>query len=288
MAPVRIDDSLDVSYSDAVSFLCRCRYYNPHKKMHSLKAQIVCTWRGEIVCVDYHNMPSPTLRRGMPGGRHDTYYWRVSTAEALRDLTLRPHQRILGDTGYPRVDEDGNVIMIIPEKMSVLRNIPPEHAESRDARKHRNYTIGSVRVVVEGVFGAVKNLWTLYGRKAIGSIEHDQHARGFAVACALYSSVSTPQQVFPGRRLDEPRSPMQRLGARRAVRRQPTGYSGRGRTRGCNPRWWSVRGRAHGCRRRVTYMITQVQDDSILVWPLRLAFFIIVRVICESFPQVVK
>ena len=197
MAPVLIDDSLDVSYSDAVSFLCRCRYYNPHKKMHSLKAQIVCTWRGEIVCVDYHNMPSPTLRRGMPGGRHDTYYWRVSTAEALRDLTLRPHQRILGDTGYPRVDEDGNVIMIIPEKMSVLRNIPPEHAMSRDARKHRNYTIGSVRVVVEGVFGAVKNLWTLYGRKAIGSIEHDQHARGFAVACALYNLLCRLRNKWP-------------------------------------------------------------------------------------------
>ena len=169
-------------------------FYNNHKKMHSIKAQLVCTWRGEIVCVDYHDMECCDVRRGMPGGRHDTYYYANSLAEAHRKRTFEAHHRLLGDTGYPEFDEDRNVIMVIPDKLNAISSFTDN---SQEVRKARNLKIGSVRVVVEGVIGAVKNLWSLYARKAPGATNLRQHARGFAVGCAMFNLLCRLRKTWP-------------------------------------------------------------------------------------------
>jgi hypothetical protein len=166
------------------------------KKIHSIKVLCACDWKGRILFYDVHgqlplsaatSMRDPLRGRieGVayrPGQLSDQLHWNASALSyygGLGKLDQRRH-RGMSDAGFKSSG------LLMPMDMGDYKKLEAMGGDVEYC-KRVDRSIAEVRVIIEGVFGALKNAWPLFRAKLHARANRDKHGRQLQAALHLFN-----------------------------------------------------------------------------------------------------
>ena len=179
------------------------RLYCVHKRIHSIKAQVVVSARGKPLHVDVHGMlPIHVMRqrrfgpaKGVssfekrPGSMPDTTQFDSSQLSQLLRRNASTGVLGLGDNGYARRQ------VLKPTNKHEDRVLEKLGADMR-AVKRFNERIATSRVVIEGFYAAMKSAFPIFRHRLEARSNKEVHGRAFAVCVYVKSWLMHHRRMF--------------------------------------------------------------------------------------------
>ena len=154
-----------------------------------------CDWKGRILLYDVHgqlplsagtSMRDPLRGRieGVhyrPGQLSDQLHWNASALSYYAGLGhLHPtRHRGMSDAGFKSSG------LLMPMDMGGYKKLKADGGDVEYCKQDRS--IAEVRVIIEGVFGALKNAWPLFRTKLHARANREKHGRQLQAAMHLFN-----------------------------------------------------------------------------------------------------